>query len=97
MHAVVLVAQQGRQQIRDHGARAGLDFDSYGHPGREIGNRVIGQDLRLIERDASGLDELLASGLAAFVVRPFRFFVVLVLRVVANDRVLRYAYDAPTK
>jgi hypothetical protein len=37
--SVVCVAQQGRQQIREHGSRTSPDFHSYCHSGRKIGNR----------------------------------------------------------
>ena len=62
--AVVPVSQQGREQVADDTARAGLDLDGHRHAGRQIDQLVVDLHLRAVERDARRIDQLLARRLA---------------------------------
>ena len=57
--AFVAIFEQRREQILDHPPRAGLDLDRHRHAGREVDHAVLDLHLRLVERDARGIDQLL--------------------------------------
>ena len=94
VHTFLLVPQQRRQQIRNHGTRTRLDFDGNCHSRREVGDRVIDLDLRPVERNPRGENEFLPFGFAAaFAFRAIRPVVVRGLRILPNYGVRRYAFS----
>lgn len=56
-----------REQIFDHAAGAGLDLDGDSHAGGEVDEAVVDLHLGLVEGDLGHVDELLALGLAGFI------------------------------
>ena len=59
------VTKQRRQKIAQDRPRSCLDFHRCRHAGRQIDDTVIDPHLRMVERNARGVVELLALGLAA--------------------------------
>ena len=67
MQAVLLEAEQRRQEVGDDPLGAGLDLDGHRHAGRERHIPAVDRHRGAVERDVGGIDQLMALRLAGAV------------------------------
>src|SRR5215469_14821000 len=91
---VVAVAAQGREQIVEDAAPAGLDLGDDRHTWCELKRFAVDHQALFCERDACGVDEPAgALDIGRLVARTLRALAPLLLALRLLDRVMRDALD----
>src|SRR5258705_8246430 len=88
---LLLVPCQRREQAADYFSRARLDLDRHGHSGPKLDELLVYLHRLAVERDTSGILQLLTFRLAAVRRRPPSPLIPSALLPVAGDRVRRNA------
>src|SRR5438445_6972983 len=89
--SLLLVSCQRREQVADHGSRACLDLDRHGHSGPKLDEFLVYSHGLAVERDTSGILQLLTFRLAAVRRRAHSPVIRGALWPVAGDSVRRNA------